>query len=196
MTCNINNGFSDFAFCAIETDTSRAAWIVTQADHGPEGTLTSTNFPSTTVLAKPIFVAYQSSDQAILAAATRQTASSTREVSGSDGTGTGIPSPTSSLSGGAIAGIVIGAIAAGIIIAAMTFFFLRFCFGYRRVRSESPSPGATTGGGWHWRSEQSMRRSPHYQSSRKSQQPMMELPTIGQTLSGRHELGEPSMVNK
>jgi hypothetical protein len=81
-------------------------------------------------VAKPIFVAYQSSDLDLLASATLSSNSS-------------IPAPTaastpgSSLSGGTIAGIVVGSAAGGILAALLFFFSMWFCLGFRFTRKRA-----------------------------------------------------------
>ena len=77
-------------------------------------------------MAKPIFVAYQSSDKALLASAT---------LSSSAPTPTG--ASRSSLSGGAVAGIAVGSAAGGILAAALFFFALWCCLGFRFTRSRT-----------------------------------------------------------
>lgn len=104
--------------------------------------MTFTNFDQISILAKPIFVAHQSTDASVLAAATRMTGGQAVQTvtktqfqlaSGASASNGG----SSSLSGGAIAGIAIGSLCAGVLLATViTFLALRFCMGYRK----SPSP--------------------------------------------------------
>lgn len=138
------------------TSTYRAAWILTQNDLGLglEGLLTSAAFPSSAIYAKPIHVAYQSTDQHVLAAAsaTQPTValstspSSLRSLTSATNATSGQGSATSShsksgISGGAIAGIAVGAaLGGGALIAALVFFLLRFCFGYRRLPTGGTEP--------------------------------------------------------
>ena len=90
--------------------------------------MTSSAFPDMKARAKPIFVAYQSSDQGLLASAT---------ITGTSSQLTPTSATSDSLSGGAIAGIAIGAAAGGILAAVLFFASLWFCLGYR-LRRERP----------------------------------------------------------
>ena len=124
---------SDIDWCVQDPDpTVRPVWSLYTDKYGIEGVMTSASFPTNRVFAKPIFVAYQSSDQDLLASAS-QAAASSDSVQPTAGT-----SSETSLSGGTIAGIAIGSAAGGILIATvLTFVFLRFCLGYRRVQNKS-----------------------------------------------------------
>lgn len=94
--------------------------------------MTEASFPTLKVMAKPIFVAYQSSDQQVLAAAS-QAAVSNESVQPTSAASSG-----TLLSGGTIAGIAIGSAAGGIVLATiLTFIFLRFCLGYRKMQNKS-----------------------------------------------------------
>jgi hypothetical protein len=90
--------------------------------------MTSSAFPDMKAVAKPIFVAYQSSDLDLLASATLSSNSS-------------IPTPTArskdSLSGGTIAGIVVGSAAGGVLAALLFFFSMWFCLGFRFSRKRT-----------------------------------------------------------
>ena len=177
-------------FCQQATETARPAWMITPGDFGLVGTLTYTNFPTQMVKAKPIFVAYQSTDQALLAAATMATATRTRATYNS----TSAPVILSSgLSGGAIAGVTVGTISAAFLGGLATFLMLRFCFGYRAVKEKTYKldlqPDASLGAekrvgdtrvdGWP-RPE----LPPQHQSAQAH-----ELASSGQTMGMRHELG-------
>ena len=121
---------SDFVWCVQHpTATARPVWSLWTDKWGIEGKLTSASFPTNKVFAKPIFVAYQSSDHDVLAAATQAAASNS--------------STGNALSGGTIAGIVVGSAAGGVLLATvLTFVFLRFCLGYRRTQRK-PEKGQT-----------------------------------------------------
>lgn len=135
----------DFNWCfQAPTSTYRAAWVVTQDVFGFEGTLTSTAFPSSSIIAKPIVVAYQASDQAMLAAATAASTLSTATTTSAPSQQTSAFSPDKGLSGGAIAGITIGAaLGGGALIGILIFVLLRFCFGYRRLPTHDVAPPGT-----------------------------------------------------
>lgn len=114
--------------------------------------LTSTTFPDLNVAARPIFVAFEEKDQSILSAASKSAASSSNNNNNGNDNGVGSQSSSSgtsdddkgktSLSGGAIAGIAIGALCAGILITCpLVFLLLRYCMGYRRISSDEKAAG-------------------------------------------------------
>ncbi|KAK5165526.1 uncharacterized protein LTR77_009055 [Saxophila tyrrhenica] len=134
------------AWCRGDPAPPGPIWSLYTDKYGIEGKMTDMVFPTLSVMAKPIFVAYESSDQDVLAAATRaaKTAEPTnganaasRTSAGSLENGAGLSSQSSSsgdsLSGGTIAGIVIGSLGGGILLATiMTFLALRW-LGYRKM---------------------------------------------------------------
>lgn len=141
-----NPAFSDLKCSGLNwcvqdpTPTVRPVWSLYTDKYGIEGVLTSAAFPTNKVFAKPIFVAYQSSDRDVLAAATQAAASNGSLQP------TAKSSSETSLSGGTIAGIAIGSAAGGILIATiLTFVFLRFCLGYRRTQNKSKKGEAEHG---------------------------------------------------
>jgi len=121
------------AWCRGDPAREGPVWSIYTDKYGIEGAMMTTSFPTLSVMAKPIFVAFQSSDESMLSAAaaavdTRPavTSSASRETGTSSSGG-------DSLSGGAIAGIAIGSVLAGMLLATiMTFLALRFCLGYRK----------------------------------------------------------------
>ena len=142
----------------------------------------STNFPGLSVEAKPIFVVYQSTDQAILTAAAEATI--TTISSGSTG-GTAVVSSTGSpsISGSALAGAVVGSmLGAAVLFSVLTFVLLRFCMGYRKQRAAVSSEKIERKDVSVWGEDQADERSlPH-------QQHASELASPGQLLMGRSEL--------
>jgi hypothetical protein len=112
------------------TPTPVPVWSVWTDKWGIDGVMTSSAFPDMQAVAKPIFVAYQASDQDLLASVTLSSNSS-------------IPTPTSasttgnSLSGGTIAGIVVGSAAGGVLAALLFFFSMWFCLGFRFTRKRA-----------------------------------------------------------
>ena len=156
-------------------------------------TITSTNFPDMTVFAKPIIVAYQSSDQAGLAAATETPQPNHGSPHVSHGlTKSAIQSSPSSsgghaLSGGAIAGTVIGAICgAAVVFSALTFVILRFCLGYRRHARGAPAMTLDSNHIDHGVPDDSGVQ--HQYTQEAASGAKYELPSLGQTMSERAEL--------
>lgn len=158
MSCSIYNNAPDFAFCQqAPTGTLRVVWSLTTGAFGLDGSLVTTSFPSMEVLAKPIFVAYQDKDQALLASITappslssssssstttssestttqtseKESTTATTTTSASTGAATGT---SQGLSTGVKAGIGIGAAVGALILIGATFLLLRMC-GYRRQLS-------------------------------------------------------------
>ena len=133
------------------------------------------------IIAKPIFVAYQSSDQDVLAAAAKATVSgdSLQAASSSNPT----PPPSGSLSGGTIAGIVVGSAAGGVLIATvLTFVALRFCLGYRRTHNRTPGGEKTESELQHELDSSAKRSSPQQPDSRPGWQlSASELPSATRT---------------
>lgn len=138
------------------------------------------------VQVKPIFVAYQATNEAMLAAATssasaqasastqaadqQQTSASTSTSSGSGGSG---------LSGGAVAGVAVGAVIAGFLVALLTLLLLRFCCGYRIIaagRKKGDDGSVVTASHNHYVQQRQYPSAP-------------ELPSLGQMMTERHELG-------
>lgn len=138
---HISSGLScsQFLWCVQDpTPTIRDVWSLWTGKWGIDGVMAQTSFPSNKVMAKPIIVAYQSSDQAILAAAASATQSGNASV-GADSSAfqPGSPKQADSLSAGTIAGIAVGSAVGGVIFATvLTFVFLRFCLGYRKMRGK------------------------------------------------------------
>lgn len=125
LTCSGNN------WCRGQPPPSDVpVWSVFTDKWGMEGFLTTSRIDSLSVLAKPIFVAHQSSDQKLLQSA--------QDEAHGQNTGSNTTAGTTSLSGGAIAGIAIGSAFGGILLATLaTFVALRFCFGYRKLRQDA-----------------------------------------------------------
>lgn len=161
MSCSyfdVTDSTADWAWCHEQsTDTSRVVWSLTKDGFGLYSSLVTTPFPSLEVRAKPIFLAYQAKDQALLASITAPpfltsssstattseskttSESTTAQISeeGSTTTTTTTSASTSATTGnphrlstGAKAGIGIGAIVSALILIGATFFFRRIC-GYR-----------------------------------------------------------------
>lgn len=178
----------DYRWCFQEATTQHwPLWSLTEGDFGLEGTLTSTTVTDAAVGAKPIFVAYQSSDQAALVAATT---TRTREaVATSDGSKsfvspTQLSSTRTSLPGGTVAGIVIGVLFAGAMIAAvLTFVILRFWLGYRKRSSNERDNTEDV---------RVLGSNLQVSNSHHHGQPgaLPELPSQGQTMSERTELAD------
>ena len=141
--------------------------------------MTSSAFPDMKAMAKPIFVAYQSSDKDVLASAT---------LSSSAPTPTGTSG--SSLSGGTIAGIVVGSAAGGILAAVLFFFALWCCLGFRFTRNRAG--GLMKGESHHELAAKEASAAAQYDSQPPAQPPSQpkvaspgwsasELPSAGQT---------------
>ena len=137
--------------------------------------MTSSAFPDMKAMAKPIFVAYQSSDKDVLASATLSSS---------------VPTPTgasgSSLSGGTIAGIVVGSAAGGILAAVLFFFALWCCLGLRFTRNRAGGP--MKGESHHELASKEASAATQYDSQPPSQPKVespgwsaSELPSAGQT---------------
>jgi hypothetical protein len=136
------SGFScdDSDWCVQQpVETAVPVWSIYTDKWGIEGAMTSSAFPEMKAMAKPIFVAYQSSDKALLASATIT-------GTGTQPTLTPTSATSNSLSGGAIAGIAIGAAAGGILASVLFFLSLWFCLGYRFRRER---PGTLSGESQH-----------------------------------------------
>lgn len=175
MTCD------DYFVCSsAPAASSRVAWVLSQNGFGLNGMLVTSTFPGTSVLAKPILVAYQATDAKVLAAASQST-STQGSPSGATPTATSGSLHSNGdgrLSGGAVAGIAIGAVCVGVLLAAaFTFLILRLCLGYRKVPKNDRAFAHTSGDGV----GQMEQRGP----------PPSELPSLGQTMSERAELGSP-----
>jgi hypothetical protein len=137
MTCS-----ADLWCRGAPPDSDVPVWSVYTDKWGIEGAMTSTHYDHLSILAKPIFVAFQSSDQSIIQAARLSAHAATQTGAGSSGANSTLdvqPSDRDSLSVGAIAGIVVGSAAGGVLFATIiTFVFLRFCLGYRRMPKNAP----------------------------------------------------------
>lgn len=192
---------SHFLWCIQEpTTTARPVWSLWTDKWGIEGVMTSASFPTMKVQAKPIFVAYQSSDQSLLAAATQGAANNDSILPA--GTGHRAPTAQNSLSGGTIAGIVVGSAAGGIVLATiLTFIFLRFCFGYRKMQGRGGQGGVGGDSKQHELDSSLRNLSPHHTGTPDyAQWSATELDSVGQTrnelfspghkLDGRAELGD------
>lgn len=131
--CSSGFGCSQALWCVQgPTETVRPVWSVYTDKWGIEGRMTEDSFPTQKVHAKPIFVAYQASDKALLAQATR--AGAADSSAGQTSLDETQSQQSDSLSAGTIAGIAIGSAAGGVVIATvLTFLMLRFCFGYRKM---------------------------------------------------------------
>ena len=151
--------------------------------------MTQTSFPDMKIMAKPVIVAYESSDQAVLAAAAKTVgaagSSATVEVAQND-----------SLSGGTIAGIAIGSAIGGVLIATvLTFIFLRFCLGYRRMHSHEAHRTSAKAYEVEGAAKQELESSDggtlprtlsrHADSQRSLHENTNELPSFGRSMSGR-----------
>lgn len=104
--------------------TPAPVWSVWTDKWGLDGVMTTEAFPNIKPAAKPIFVAYEAKDQELLASATSNASiSAVPESSGN------------TLSGGTIAGIVVGSAAGGILAAVLFFAALWCCMGFRLTRN-------------------------------------------------------------
>ncbi|KAK3721348.1 hypothetical protein LTR37_003224 [Vermiconidia calcicola] len=131
---------SDYIWCRGEpASTDRPVWSLWTDKFGIEGAMTTTNFPTLSVLAKAIIVAYESGDDKVFASAERKASSEAGRTQDTTTVTVGVSTSSSGsqgprLSGSAIAGIAIGSLCGGILLATViTFLALRFCMGYRRT---------------------------------------------------------------
>ena len=177
FTCND----AEFGGCfQYPTDSTRAAWHLTRHLRRDEtwltGTLTSTSYPTNSVYVKAVLVAHEASDEAVLALATQT--SSTNRISPATSTVTVYPTSGSErLPDGAVAGIAVGTFIAGAILAAIsTVVLLRFCLGYGKRRDQAAPVKSETG--------HSVMNGQHQHEANTTS----ELPSVGQSMTGRHEL--------